>query len=844
MPIINCLESAKKSYRADVENSEIESVYDALVRHTKTAKDSGANLFEELNKYAEMKIRDNEQASKAMQLQNLISMQAVVDSLKYIELFDKAGHKDQSVYRALKAKMSGSVYNVARSRDNTNSRMLQAREGFERDFAEKINNDLSPLFLSREGQPELAQAMIDYRQGKTTNTPYGRLANIIGEYQDKLVSGLRSVGIDINELDDRVAPNIHSAKEILKLSMKERSLAKEEGKSNYEFARDRWKADIFPLLDADKTFTARGVDVNSKEEVDNFLNYAFDNLVNKGKVSQNQVSFSNKFKQPRVFHWKDADSLVKYNGSYGTGAIQDSIVRELAFGFARLELIKDFGVNPVAGLERTLRIVDENPKFFARSDKGKERKNLTNLLTSMMTNDADYPGTIAAIGAGLRAWEVITKLGAVVPASINDLRGISQIGAESGKSRLTSIPSALKHFVFGMSKTDKKILNRYMQSAIANKIGQVARYYVAPFAPRTVMSWAMHTMHKLNLLGRWDNGLRGYAVSLVSQDIAEHSHVPYEKLADSDKQILSSYNIGAEDWDMLRQSKVQIGSRNKKFITPDSVQDMDESILVDSLKRQGVKNISPERIQDFKNDIERKFATYFRDRQDHAVAYPDAIDKESLTFGVPPEKSALRAGIRIATQFKSFGLSQTRKIILPTIFKNGATTYGEAFNPLGGKSNWTGVAGMTVEFMVLGYISIALKNIAQGLSPPLLNKADTWVKMFRGAIGTLDLAFDFEAKDLLGSFARIVGGPVAGDITKLGKIGYAAYNKKPYETYGQATGRSTFNFVKNNIPFGIPPVKWVMNHLILNSWEDSVSPGKREKDLREIEQNQGAHHLF
>ncbi len=854
MPVINCLETAKKAYRDDIDNKDIESVFDALQRHAKTAKDTGANLTAELNKFAEMKIRDMEQANKAQQLQNLIGIQAVVDNLQYEELFAAAGHGENSVFRALQAKMSGSYYPVARGRDNTNSRVIQAREGFENDFARKLNNELSPLWLSKKGEPQLVQAMMDHRQGKSSTTPYGRLAKIIGDYQDQLVSGLRAVGIDINELDDRIAPNIHDASKMLKLSRKERELAKNAGQTHYVFARERWKRDIVPLVNKDKTFTSRGVDINNAEELNKFLDSAFDNLTNKGKVSQNQVSFSNKFKQPRVFHWDDADKLVNYNNLYGSGAIQDSITRELSFGFGRLEMIRDWGVNPVATLERTLRVMDENPRINARPNKEVEYKKLRNILTGMMTNDADYPGTMADIAAGFRSWEVVTKLKNVVPKSTGDLYGVAQIGAESGRSRFTSIPGALKHFVFGMSKKDKDILYRFVRTATADKIGQGLRFSVQPHTPRAVMGSSVHLMHILNLIGRWDNGNRGWAVSMISQHLARKSRIPYEKMSDSDKDIFSSYNIGEHDWNMLRQSKVKIGSRNKKLITPDSIQDMDEGILVENLKSQDVKNITPERIQAFRDEIERKFTTYFRDRQDHAITYPDAIDKELLTLGVPPEKVVARVGIRIATQFKSFGVAFTRRIILPKIFRNGATTYKEAFNPMSGKSNWTGVAAMTTELMALGYVGAAVINLSRGLSPPGLNKPETWLNMIHGALGILDLAvgpvldlfFGRHPKDLTYALGNLIGGPVGGDIEKLGRIATAAYKKKPYQTYREATSKARLSFVKSNIPFNSPlfPIGWVMNHLLLNNWEDEANPGKRQKDLREIQQNQGAHQLF
>lgn len=842
---VNCLETAKKNYKDKIDTSEIESVYDQLVRHGKMLENEQANVLSEMNNFAKELTDVNEKANKEQLLQQLIQAQSIIDSLQREEQFRKAGHKPQnSVFRSMQSKMAGTSWKVARAKDNTYDRQGQAIDGFCREFSNDIQGELTPLFTSKTGQADLANAMYEHRAGRPLDTPYGKLAAIVIKYQDRMYDKLRSVGVDITELEDRIAPNVHDAEKILQLSFAEKRLARQQypdaGDPYYEFALQRWNAKILPLVDQEKTFKARNVDPNDAKQVDAFQRHAFDNLVNKGKVSQKGVNFANKFKQSRVYHWKDGSSLVDYNNTFGNEAIQDSLIRELSNGFGMVEVMRDWGVNPEDTINKVLKVLDENPIVNQRTKKAKEEKKLQDIMRSMTNKEYADANAITNITNWLVTYESATKLGNALPASIGDLRNTSYVARGLGKNRLQVYSGVLKNFVVGMSDDEKKVLSQFVNNGISTKLGQVNRFYVNPYSPKSWHGQAMHWIYKLNLLERWDNANKGYVSSVVAQHLARNRKISWDKLTEKDQAIMQEYNIGKEDWELIRQSQVRIAGKGE-YITPDTIQDLSDDVVRESLVKQGVDNPSATRIQMYKDSIERKTTTFFRDRQQHAITSPDAVDKNMLTFGVTPDRVIAYNALRVALQFKHFGIALFRKSVLPVLRENGATTGMEMF--FGGKSNWKGMGEMGAELMFLGYVGMSLKNLAFGQSPPALDKLSTWTKMVKSTLGALELAFNINLTDLQKSVGSLVTGPVGSDVQKAAMLA-TNYAKDRKSGNYRKTKQSAYQLVKNGVPFNAILTKWMMNHFFLDGMEDWAYPGKRQKDLRQVQKDTGARQLF
>lgn len=850
MPKVNCLNSAKKAYQEDIENEDIEAVYDALSRHKKMAEDAGANVFEDLNSFSEDIADAGEKAAKVGLYQQILKGQVLADNLMREELFRKANKRTkQSIPRSLLAKMVGLPYKVARAKENTLTKQQVAIDKFTGAFAKDLQEELLPYFSSKTGQKELAEAMFAIKNGKQVNTPYGRLAEIFLKYQKLALEKNKEVGIFISELDDRISPNIHNPEKIMHLSWNERGEAKklypDDYDPNYEFAYQRWKGSIRPKLDEDRTFVKHNVDPRNDTQVDSFLREAFESVVNKGKTSQTEVNYANKFKQQRVLHWKDAQSLVDYNDQFGSGSLQDAIFTELSHQFGMIEVMRDWTINPMDALDSTLELLDKNPITRKRFKKSREYKELRDRLKNLVTREYQEYGAISTISNSLKTFESVTKLGMVAATSLDDLANTARVAKQLGQGRLQTYGGVIQRFMMGLSKEEKELYSGLVNTGLATKLAQANRFNMNPYSPRTVLGWANHWSYKLTLLERLDNANKGYTTAVVGKFLAKNSKTTWEQMTTHDKDIFESYGINKFEHDVIRQSATTV-SRGEKFIMPDTIQDVSDEIIIDSLKAQGVENPSALRIGQYKDAIERKMTLFFRDRINSAVITPDIVDKGMVTYeqdGTMKGK-IIHHALSWAMQFKHYGIAWVRKALLPVLRENGAMSTWEGINPFSGKSNWKGLGVFGAERLFLAYVGLTIKNLAVGNSRPELDKQKTWQKMLKQTLGPLELAFNVNFSDLQRSIGNFVLGAAGSDVLKAGKLMSNLYGETKEGMGYDKSKQTTYQLLKSGIPFNAILTKWLVNHFILDGMEDWAYPGKREQDLQQLQQDTGARKIF
>lgn len=850
MPKVNCLNSAKKAYQEDIENTEIEEVYDALSRHKKMAEDAGANLFEDLNSFSDNVADAQEHAAKVGLYQQILKGQVLADNLLREELFRKANKKTkQSIPRSLFAKMAGSSYKVARARENTYTKQQVAVDKFTGEFAKDLQEDLLPYFSSKTGQKELADAMFAIKDGKKIDTPFGRLAEIFLKYQKLAVEKNKEVGIFINELDNRISPNIHNAEKITSLSWSERSQAKElypdEYDPNYEFAYQRWKGSIRPKLDEDRTFIRNNVDPRNDTQIDAFLREAFDNVANKGKVSQTNVNYANKFKQQRVLHWKDAQSLVDYNDQFGSGSLQDAIFTELSHQFGMIEVMRDWTINPMDALDSTLELMDKNPITRKRFQKSREYKKLRDTIKDMTTREYPDFGAIATISNSLKTYEAATKLGMVVATSVDDLANTSRVARQLGYNRLQTYGGVIGRFMIGLSKEEKDLYSGLVNTGLATKLSQANRFNMNPYSPRSVLGWVNHWTYKLNLLQRWDNANKAYVTSIVGKYLAKNSKVKWSELSVKDKDIFESYGYNEHEYGVVMKSATTV-SKGEKFIMPDTIQDVSDEVIIDSLKAQGIENPSELRIAQYKDAIERKTTLFFRDRMNSSIISPDVIDRGMVTFAEDgtTKGKILHHALSWAMQFKHYGIAWVRKALLPVMRENGAMSTWEGINPFSGKSNWKGLGVFGAERLFLAYVGLTIKSYATGNSRPELDKTKTWAKMLKQTLGPLELAFNVSFSDPQRSIGNFILGAAGGDVVKAGKLISNLYGESREGMGYDKSKQTTYQLLKNGIPFNAILTKWLVNHFILDGMEDWAYPNKRQQDLQQLQQDTGSRKIF
>lgn len=855
-----CLEQAIEAYKDTFPKQHIRGVYDQLERYRQQALDQRALRASDLMRFANAQIRNEEQSLLAREVQQLTDMQAVNDTLQLIQIFHDKGI-EQPVEKAIISKITGSKFAFERARENTDTSMVRAGTTFIRQFTGDMTDDEFITFNSLDHQVDLAENILKINRGEdVSDDAVGGLAKVIKRYQDRYINKLREYGIDVNELESRVMANVHSQDRILRLSREERDQAGTTEAEKYDFLRRRWIDYTLPLLDKKKTFIDRNIDITDSKRIDEFMSEAFDNLVNKGKVTQENVNVANKVKQPRVLHWKDGKSLVAYNDRFGAGSIQDAVLNELQYGFSRIELIKDWGVTPKTTLDRVFRVVEENPELKKRFGKAPELRRARQYMDSLLTPYDGYGGKAGDIANALTKWEYMTKLGFVTLTSISDLALLGTEAANLGLNNFEAVGNALSSFVTGMDEQRISQFKDMVDTARSHKFGMYSRYFIGSQRFRlgqekegglafanALADKGVQLMHQLNGLQRWDNALRAEVAALISRFFAMNSHKTWDSLPERDQATLKRYNISAPEYEVIRNAKQKVYG-NKHFITPDMMADVPDEQVIQALKEQGSKNINKLRIKQFKDDLESKLRDYIQDRQDHVILRPDVADREILSFGIPKEKHVLRAMMRMMTVFKSYGLAFIRKPLMEMLYKNGATNWREAISM--GKGNWRGIASLTTQMMAYSYASMTLKNALQNLSPPSLRSSKTWTDMLQESLGLAGVAFQLNPYDFSGSLERSLMGAPIRDADKLIRFGAHGLSDTIGNVTGEksdfsATNRAFYAFAHNNIPllkqaYSIS----ALNSLLFNQWQEAADPGSRDRYLAKLEQEQGVTPMF
>jgi len=838
----DCLTKAKEAFGKIVANDEIESIHDALQRTKDNAMRTGKNLAEELQNRAEIEVDNRERSIKAQQVQNLFSMQATVDNLLRIKQWQEAGVKNPLV-RSILAKIGGSPVRIARARRSTQLKMATARSKFMRDFANRLHGDGTlPVWTSKQHQVEIVDAIMRKRNGQPVeDATFNKIADAVIEYQDMYTGGMRAQGVDIRELDDRVAPNTHDVTRMTHMTIKEKSALKDSKQSDYRFMRDRWKNNTLPLLDNERIMKQTGVDLNDAKQATEFMDKVFDELVNKGKVTQEKSNIANRLAKPRVLHWKDAESLIKYNEQYGSGAIQDAIVHELSNGFSRLEFMKDWGVNPQNTLETTLKLADLDPELKDRFNKSKEAKRLKSLLSSLSGNNENYGGMLGDFMRNARAFENITKLGLVTLRSIPDLGLLAMEASRSGMNGFEAIGQAVKTAFFNLHPEERELFKDLIDVSYTHEIGSILKYDMDDPKSGKVAAIGMRASNKLNFLEPWDGRMRSQTLVILSRRFAQTRKLDWESMTADDKSILSLYEIDAPEWDMIRKSHIKIAD-GKEYITPDSVTSMSDEAVANIMKRHGGGELSKSQIKDFREETAKKLLEYYEDRQAHVILRPGVLDKDALTFGYGIPTGGLTGELfKMLSQFKMYAVNYARVPLAAVLYGKGATDFREA--TLGGKGDIRGMAKLTAYMMAMKYVSMTATNLVQGMSPPSLSKSDTWIKMLTEGAGVYGMAADLDLGDLTGSVGKLLLGPVGGDIAKVGRLVKSVRDDVFTNDNFNQTSKSAYQLIKSSVP-KYPFSAYVLNNLMMSEFEDMASPGTRERYLRNLEQNQGVTPLF
>lgn len=796
-------------------------------------------------------LRKQEAQQKKELLINLNAKKNLLDSI------DKFSDKIEG----LKAQEVGSRRQVEGARAGAE----QEQKAIQAQVASKLLNelekgDLLTTFKDKDAHINIAEELFGNGTG---DAKAKKVADIIKGCYSGLVSRLNYYGANIIQLKDFIANQTHDGQklQLAAPTFKERmnlryQLYKKHGSDFQatrqelnEIAYTRWKNFILPLLDDARTF-----ENVPDDEIEGFMRSAYNNIVFKRSLNYTTdpldetsstkeklddlyayagpANLGKRLSQSRVFHFKDGKSWYQYNEEYGTGNFASSIYSTMENSSKAIGLMKKFGSNPRAMYNNLSKQIfaeqARTGKYTPSALRSKEARmsSYFDMLDGSANSPVSYLG--AKIGANIRAWQTMSKLGGVVLSALPDLALNAELFREHGASSFGGYAESFKGMFTGLSTAKKKELANLLGVWAENEIGgMVSRF--APFeTPEGLTSRAMGRFFKLTLMEEWDKRNRVSVASYLSKNLAMNKSKSFNSLDTSLKSILQLYGIDAKQWDLIRNPEnmftIEDGSQ---FVTPDAaLHYSDESIA--SYLDKDVSDLTKSEISKTKNDIYDRLFNFFVDQTENANLRPGIEDKYFFTRG-SRAGTPLGEMARFIGQFKYYPIAYGKRIIGRKFFglQNGLVD--------GASLDIQGLINIMIGTTALGYVSMNAKNIMKGrtIVPP-----DSWGAISAAMIqgGGMGIFGDF----LLGQHDRF-GHSITLDllgpsITSIGDMATILFKLKSLED----PSNMAFAFLKNNTPFiNLFYTRIFLDYAFLYGLQEKISPNSTRRYQAYLKKNTG-----
>lgn len=576
-------------------------------------------------------------------------------------------------------------------------------------------------------------------------------------------------------------------------------------KAGYE----AWRDAIAPRLDLTR------MDIPG-DDLDAFLRATYEGLASgvhlKAETRPKLAGFkgpanlAKRASQERVLHFKSADDWLAYNKDFGTGSLRESVVQGLRSSARNVGLMRILGTNPenmldVVGRSAQERIKDpEQLRKFSDDLKGAVRNRLR-----QVDGTVNIPGnaTAARVSANLRAWESMAKLGGAVISSVTDIPVYASEVRYQGRGMLSGMFEALGAIGQGRAKGERAQVLSSLGVFFDSIVGEITRRGSLDDTFSAGVARGMQQFFKFNLLNWWTESLRGSAALSLSHFMAKESVKSFDKLAPEMQRMLKLYGIEEPQWNIIRNGKRKLAD-GREYLTPDGIED---EKLAESLR------------------------AFYVDRAETAVIEPDAETMAMMRQGT---QSGTLYGelLRFITQFKSFGIAFTQRVLGREAYGYGADSLGEA---LRNGQSMRGIANVILMTTLFGYGAMATKDLIKGKTPRDPRNAKTWL-----AAAIQGGGFGIYGDFLLGQYDRFGGdilskaaGPVPGLISDADQIRARIFS-------GEDVGATALRTVVNNTPFlNLFYTRMALDYAILYEVQEAMNPGYLRRMERRAQKENG-----
>lgn len=712
--------------------------------------------------------KDNFIKQKQNMLKNIAIKQGVTDRIN--SLIDSG----LGVKEAFQAELVGTTSNVEAGRFSVDAH----KETLTAQFAGKMLNtlekqDLLGVFNSKKLTPQIASELWDLsignKGGVSGSKEALKIAKAIYDVQETIRVRLNRAGADIGEVDGFIMNQTHDPYRLSK-----------EGK-------DEWINFIRPLIDEQKSF-------DGADNIDDALEASYDALVTGIRLDDptqakdtklfqftGPANLAKRLSGKRVIHFKDADSFLAYNNKFGYNDFNEGVVSGIQYGAKNIALMERFGTNPRAMVEAVL----SNIKKQKRADLAKDPKQFEGAINTWVNEvigSADFTGSpkIAQLGANIRAWNAITKLGGAVLSAISDTGFKALEYQYQGKNALTAYSRSFTDIAQGFkSKKERIEFASLVGTGIEGFIGDIGARFSTNDTASGVMSKVQRMFFKLNGLTWWTDTHKLAMGKMMSFDLANKKSKIWNALDVDTKRNLAQYGIDEAGWNAIRKSSRKMED-GREYIFP----------------------------EDVGGAIGEKLGTYYMDRTNFGVITGGARERALTTFGYQRGTVAGEA-FRFMMQFKQFPITAITKLW-------GRALYSK------GKADIPALIQLALVSGGFGYIAMTAKDLVAGKKPKDPTKKETILAAFTqgGGYGILGDFLFADANQYGGGPVATLAGPTAGTFEDIFKI-TSKFMRGETDVAAQAVRTTRQNIPLQNLFYLRPAIDYLMMYQI----QEELSPG-------------------
>jgi hypothetical protein len=662
--------------------------------------------------------------------------------------------------------------------------------------------------LDREWTRELAELnKADGKPGITGNEPARKIAEIVHTYQKLAVDDLNRAGAWIGEYEGYVTRQSHDPDRIRRAGF------------------DAWRAAIADKLDP-KTF-------DGVEDPERFLRAAHDALITgvhmtvdgmqglKDPAFHGPGNVAKRLSQPRVLHFKDAESWLAYHEQFGRGTLAESVLGQLEISAKATALMREFGTNPRAEFEADIRYLEE--LYRQRGDNDtvmalrKREKALHNMFDEVDgTSATPVNRTVANIGRSVRAWNTMTKLGGVFFAGITDLPFKARELKYQGAGFLERYWNNIEALAHGFRSEERAAVYDALRAGHDTMHGHLALRFDAADTPPGTLAKLQNWFLKLTGHTYWVDAQRAGAEGLMARILGRQKDKAFGELMPESQRLLRMFGLDEKRWDLLRSVDWRAADGDT-YLTPDVARRVSDADLEAHLRATGAlgKDAPPDtvanKVAGLKRELELQLLSYFGDRSDAAIFTPGARERALIRFGTKPGTFEGEL-LRLMGQFKTWSVTAITRSL-------GRELYG--YGPK--RTRFAAIAGIStliVETTLMGYLARALKDAARGRTPRDPKDPKAWMDAFAYG-GGLGIYGDY----IMGEYGRehsmlaSMAGPTLGSIDEIADLWNRAKS-------GDDVAANALRFGINNTPFiNLFYTRAALDYLVLYQFQEMLNPG-------------------